>query len=102
MTLVAPTVFDRSSGAAAAAASEAMKAFGSEFLDAVQGLPTLKAFGQSTAYGRRLAERARDLSRHDDAGPVDQRHDPRHHRLRRRDRRRRGVGARGVAGRRTG
>ena len=40
-------------------ASEAMKAFGSEFLDAVQGLPTLKAFGQSTAYGSRLAERAR-------------------------------------------
>ena len=27
---------------------EAMKGFGSEFLDAVQGLPTLKAFGQST------------------------------------------------------
>ena len=39
-----------------------MKGFGSEFLDAVQGLPTLKAFGQSTAYGRRLAERARQLS----------------------------------------
>src|ERR1051325_9486083 len=38
-----------------------MKGFGSEFLDAVQGLPTLKAFGQSTAYGRRLAERAREL-----------------------------------------
>src|SRR2546421_7493560 len=39
-----------------------MKGFGSEFLDAVQGLPTLKAFGQSTAYGRRLAERARQLA----------------------------------------
>src|ERR1700761_4803133 len=39
-----------------------MKGVGSEFLDAVQGLPTLKAFGQSTAYGRRLAEKARQLS----------------------------------------
>ena len=39
-----------------------MKAFGAEFLDGVQGLPTLKAFGQSRAYGRKLAERARYLS----------------------------------------
>ena len=44
------------------ARQQAMKGFGSEFLDAVQGLPTLKAFGQSTAYGSRLAERARALS----------------------------------------
>src|SRR5262249_35296639 len=28
------------------------------FLDGVQGLPTLKAFGQSGAFGRRLAEKA--------------------------------------------
>ena len=31
-------------------------------LDAIQGLPTLKAFGQSGAYGRMLAEKARALS----------------------------------------
>ena len=40
----------------------AFKAFGEEFLDAVQGLPTLKAFGQSGAYGRMLADKARALS----------------------------------------
>src|SRR5207244_3701510 len=38
------------------------KAFGAEFLDAVQGLPTLAAFGQSRAYARMIAERARALS----------------------------------------
>jgi ATP-binding cassette subfamily C protein CydCD len=41
-----------------------LKSFGSEFLDGVQGLPTLKAFGQSHAYGRRLAARARELCDH--------------------------------------
>jgi ATP-binding cassette subfamily C protein CydCD len=40
----------------------AFKSFGEEFLDAVQGLPTLKAFGQSAAYGRMLATKARALS----------------------------------------
>ena len=48
----------------------------------MQGLPTLKAFGQSTAYGRRLAERARELCDTLAAGAVDGRDDPRHHRLR--------------------
>jgi ATP-binding cassette subfamily C protein CydCD len=33
-----------------------------EFLDAMQGLPTLKAFGQGPAYGRMLAVKARALS----------------------------------------
>ncbi|MGE0802474.1 MAG: ATP-binding cassette domain-containing protein [Lautropia sp.] len=42
--------------------SQAFKAFGEEFLDAMQGLPTLKAFGQSRAWGERLAARARALS----------------------------------------
>ena len=45
-----------------ASGSGAFKAFGEEFLDAVQGLPTLKAFGQSGAYGRMLADKARALS----------------------------------------
>ena len=44
------------------ARAHAFKAFGEAFLDAVQGLPTLKAFGQSGAYGERLATRARTLS----------------------------------------
>jgi ATP-binding cassette, subfamily B, bacterial len=61
-TLVAPTAWNRVEGGRGHARHDAMKGFGSEFLDAVQGLPTLKAFGQSTAYGRRLAERARQLS----------------------------------------
>src|SRR5690606_31168118 len=42
--------------------AQAFKAFGEEFLDAMQGLPTLKAFGQSRAWGDRLAARARTLS----------------------------------------
>src|SRR5215470_15838261 len=62
VTLVAPMVFNKIEGGRGRERHQAMKGFGSEFLDAVQGLPTLKAFGQSTAYGRRLAERARWLS----------------------------------------
>jgi len=61
-TLVAPTAWNKIEGGRSHARHQAMKGFGSEFLDAVQGLPTLKAFGQSTAYGRKLAERARMLS----------------------------------------
>src|SRR5712671_5758395 len=60
--LVAPIAWNKVEGGRGRVRHEAMKGFGSEFLDAVQGLPTLKAFGQSTAYGRRLAERARQLS----------------------------------------
>ena len=37
--------------------------FGSDFLDSVQGLATLKAFGQSKRRGAQLAERANDLYR---------------------------------------
>jgi ABC-type multidrug transport system fused ATPase/permease subunit len=62
VTLVAPMVFNKIEGGRGRLRHEAMKGFGSEFLDAVQGLPTLKAFGQSTAYGSRLAERARVLA----------------------------------------
>ncbi len=62
VTLLAPMIFTRIEGGQGRRRHEAMKGFGSEFLDAVQGLPTLKAFGQSAAYGRRLAERARYLS----------------------------------------
>jgi ABC-type multidrug transport system fused ATPase/permease subunit len=61
-TLIAPTVWNKVESGRNRLRQAAMKAFGSEFLDAVQGLPTLKAFGQSTAYGNRLAEKARELS----------------------------------------
>jgi ATP-binding cassette, subfamily C, bacterial CydCD len=62
VTLFAPMVFNRIEGGRGRERHEAMKGFGSEFLDAVQGLPTLKAFGQSTAYGNRLAARSRELA----------------------------------------
>ncbi len=62
VTLFAPMVFNKIEGGRGRVRHEAMKGFGAEFLDAVQGLPTLKAFGQSRAYGVRLAERARHLS----------------------------------------
>ncbi len=42
---------------------DAYGALGADFLDAVQGLPTLKAFGQSKARGLLLADRARALFR---------------------------------------
>jgi len=62
VTLVSPMAWNKVEGGKGQIRHEAVKSFGSEFLDAVQGLPTLKAFGQSTAYGRRLAEKARYLS----------------------------------------
>ena len=61
LTLIAPTVFVTIERRSSQGRQQALKAFGSEFLDGVQGLPTLKAFGQSAAYGRRLAQKARDL-----------------------------------------
>ena len=44
------------------ARAQAFKEFGETFLDAVQGLPTLKAFGQSSVWGERLARQARAVS----------------------------------------
>ena len=61
VTLVAPTVFLHIERRSSHRRQGALKSFGSEFLDGVQGLPTLKSFGQSAAYGRRLADRAREL-----------------------------------------
>src|SRR5262249_20287054 len=60
-TLIAPTVFLHIERRSSHGRQRALKSFGSEFLDGIQGLPTLKAFGQSAAYGRRLADRAREL-----------------------------------------
>jgi ATP-binding cassette, subfamily B, bacterial len=61
-TLVLPATVHRKTATASRVRQSAFKSFGEEFLDAVQGLPTLKAFGQSTAYGRMLAAKARALS----------------------------------------
>ncbi|HQT78007.1 MAG: ABC transporter [Rhodospirillales bacterium 20-64-7] len=61
-TLILPATVHRRTAAASRTRQAAFKSFGEEFLDAVQGLPTLKAFGQSAAYGRMLAAKARALS----------------------------------------
>jgi len=60
-TLVAPSVVHKRTGRESRERQRAFKAFGEEFLDAVQGLPTLKAFGQSGTYGRMLAAQAKAL-----------------------------------------
>ena len=61
LILIAPTLWHRWDSRASLARSRAYAAFGADFLDAVQGLATLKAFGQSGERGRRLEERARVL-----------------------------------------
>jgi ABC-type multidrug transport system fused ATPase/permease subunit len=60
--LALPSAFHRWDRRASMARQGAFKAFGAELLDGIQGLATLKAFGQSTAYAHTLAARARDLS----------------------------------------
>jgi ATP-binding cassette subfamily C protein CydCD len=61
--LVVPATAHQGRRGTSMALRESQKAFSEEFLDALQGLATLKAFGQSTARGRMLAERARALAR---------------------------------------
>jgi ATP-binding cassette subfamily B protein len=61
-TLALPMLIHNADKRASISRAAAFKAFGEEFLDAVQGLPTLKAFGQSGAFAAKLAERARSLS----------------------------------------
>ena len=61
-TLALPMMASKADEDAAMARAAAFKSFGEEFLDAIQGLPTLKAFGQSGAFAQKLAERARALS----------------------------------------
>ncbi|MDE0201917.1 MAG: thiol reductant ABC exporter subunit CydC [Rhodospirillaceae bacterium] len=63
LTLVAPVAFHHWDQISAKARQEAYAAYGAELLDSVQGLATLKAFGQSGARGRFLAEKAHDLFR---------------------------------------
>jgi len=63
LTLVLPNLFHRWNRRSSMARRDAYGALGADFLDAVQGLPTLKAFGQSRARGELLADRARALFR---------------------------------------
>ena len=63
LTLVAPAAFHRMDERNSLARSRAYGAFAAEFLDSIQGLATLKAFGQSGARARLLAEKAAHLFR---------------------------------------
>ena len=63
VTLVAPVVWHRRDRAASLARSRAYAAFGAELLDALQGLATLKAFGQSGERARLLREKSHALFR---------------------------------------
>jgi ATP-binding cassette subfamily C protein CydCD len=63
VTLIAPAAFHAWDSAASTARGRAYGAFAAEFLDSVQGLATLKAFGQSGARARLLAEKARAVFR---------------------------------------
>ena len=61
--LILPGLVHRQNRESAVERQKSFKSFGEEFLDAIQGLPTLKAFGQSRAYARRLAAKAHALTR---------------------------------------
>ena len=63
VTLVAPALWHRWDSARSLARQRAYGAFAAEFLDAVQGLATLQAFGQSRARLALLEARSRDLFR---------------------------------------
>jgi thiol reductant ABC exporter CydC subunit len=63
VTMLAPTLFQRWDSASSLRRRDAYKAFAGEFLDAIQGLATLKAFGQSKARGILLGERAHEVFR---------------------------------------
>ena len=62
-TLIFPLLTTGWTGESSLQRRKAYSALGAEFLDAVQGLATLKAFGQSRSYGAMLAERSRHLYR---------------------------------------
>ncbi len=62
-TLIAPAAFHRWDRAAAQARQRSYSAYGAEFLDSVQGLGTLKSFGQSGARAAELTVKAHDLFR---------------------------------------
>jgi len=61
LTLLAPVLWHRRESAHSRARQKAYAAYGAEFLDTLQGLPTLKAFGQSAARRRLLEDKGRAL-----------------------------------------
>jgi ATP-binding cassette subfamily B protein len=61
VTLVAPTLQHRRDSRASLARSKAYRAFAADFLDSIQGLATLKAFGQSTERRKLLETRGWQL-----------------------------------------
>jgi ATP-binding cassette, subfamily B, bacterial len=61
--LTLPALLHWQESEAARTRSKAHRAYAADFLDALQGLATLKAFGQSGAHAHRLAERTWDLTR---------------------------------------
>ncbi|MGH7310049.1 MAG: ABC transporter transmembrane domain-containing protein, partial [Candidatus Rokuibacteriota bacterium] len=63
VTLIAPALWHRRDRAASYARNRAYAAFGAELLDALQGLATLKAFGQSGERARLLEGKSHDLFR---------------------------------------
>ncbi|NQV58476.1 MAG: ABC transporter ATP-binding protein [Alphaproteobacteria bacterium] len=63
LTLVAPSAFHFWDRQSARARARAYGAFAAEFLDSLQGLGTLKAFGQSHVRAESLADKAHELFR---------------------------------------
>ncbi|MAH83236.1 MAG: ABC transporter [Rhodospirillaceae bacterium TMED8] len=63
ITLIAPMAFHNLDKKGSLARSKAYKAFAADFLDSLQGLATLKAFGQSGARLQLLSDRAHALFR---------------------------------------
>jgi ATP-binding cassette subfamily C protein CydCD len=63
VTLIAPAAFHKLNSTASTAFRRAQADTAAEFLDSIQGLGTLKAFGQSRQRGEQLAARARHLYR---------------------------------------
>jgi ATP-binding cassette subfamily C protein CydCD len=63
VTLIAPSVFQKWDSSNSLRRQKAYAAFAAEFLDAIQGFATLKAFGQSGARAKLLAQKAHELFR---------------------------------------
>src|SRR4051794_22492849 len=63
VTLIAPAIFNRANRNSSMQRRKDYAALGSDFLDSMQGLPTLKVFGQSKQRGESLGEKARHVYR---------------------------------------
>ncbi len=63
VALFGPAIWHKREAAKSLARQKAYAAFAAEFLDSIQGLATLKAFGQSKARADKLEGEARDLFR---------------------------------------